>query len=73
MEHEQWRRGWDKLTDTPYALNGNKVIVYDDTRSLTVKVILLMIFYIMHSKSRWESRSYKHLFLLSAFELFLKI
>ena len=38
MEHSQWRRGWDKISDTPYAVNGNKVIVYDDTRSLTYKV-----------------------------------
>ncbi|XP_067002961.2 probable chitinase 2 isoform X2 [Anabrus simplex] len=29
---------WDEKSATPYAIQGNKIIVYDDARSLTLKV-----------------------------------
>ncbi|XP_026671822.1 probable chitinase 2 [Ceratina calcarata] len=34
----KWRTGWDEISETAYAVNDDKVIVYDDPKSLRAKV-----------------------------------
>ncbi|GLV36208.1 Chitinase 2 [Carabus blaptoides fortunei] len=33
-----WTKHWDETTQTPFAINGDKVITYDDERSIAEKV-----------------------------------
>ncbi|XP_063217646.1 probable chitinase 2 [Bacillus rossius redtenbacheri] len=40
--HTEWQIHWDDKSETPYAVSGNKVIAYDDERSLTEKVKFAM-------------------------------
>lgn len=37
---KKWTCGWDNVSNTPYAVNEKKVIVYDDHKSLQKKVML---------------------------------
>lgn len=37
-----WQKYWDDESKTPFAVNGDKVITYDDERSLTEKVRFAM-------------------------------
>ena len=39
MSHKgNWTSGWDDTSDTPYVINDDHVIVYDNLRSLKAKV-----------------------------------
>ncbi|XP_046683989.1 probable chitinase 2 isoform X2 [Homalodisca vitripennis] len=38
QNNTSWKRLWDESSLTPFAVNGNKVIVYDDEESLKYKV-----------------------------------
>jgi hypothetical protein len=38
-----WKTFWDDDTMTPYAVQGDKVITYDDERSIAEKVCFLII------------------------------
>lgn len=38
-----WKKFWDDDTMTPYAVQGDKVITYDDERSIAEKVSFLII------------------------------
>jgi hypothetical protein len=38
-----WKTFWDDNTMTPYAVQGDKVITYDDERSIAEKVSFLIV------------------------------
>ncbi|KAF7418048.1 hypothetical protein HZH68_000701 [Vespula germanica] len=39
LKNKTWSTGWDIDSKTPYAVNGNKVILYDNYKSLQEKVL----------------------------------
>ncbi|XP_008209422.1 probable chitinase 2 [Nasonia vitripennis] len=42
LSEETWKHRWDNMSYTPYAIYDNRVIVYDDSRSLHAKIHLAM-------------------------------
>lgn len=42
FEKNHWSLFWDENSTTPYAVNGQLVVSYDDERSITEKVDVIV-------------------------------